>query len=162
MMSALLLGLAATASAAYSTPGAARLQIDRAFSKWQRQQQLSPEARMQRYINRLACPDVPVRLSYEGVPKAAILPGSGTTDVLHRVAARLYALDAQAQLSFSVRGAPIPGGVAISETPLADSTDLEVVVTATPWYQSTGRRATRRTAALIPGTQRAVGRAVVR
>ena len=54
---------------------------------------------------------------------------SATTDALRAEAARLHDLDAeQQQLQFYVDGRKLPAGIAISESPLANTADLEVHV----------------------------------
>jgi len=104
-----------------------RHQVDAAFRTWQQQQQLSEEL-MHRAVNRLAHPDVPLRLVFQGNAKPCTLPGSATIDDLRGEAIRLHNLDGQKQFRFVLGGVKLRAGVAISETPLANTEDLDVVV----------------------------------
>lgn len=95
--------------------------------------------RMKLMVNRLAHPDVPVRLVYNGNVQPTVLPGSATTNTLASEAIRLYKLDADSTLTFSVKnGAKLPLGIAISESPLANTSDLDVLVAVAQWWESKG------------------------
>ena len=57
------------------------------------------------------------------------ISGSATTDALRLEAVRLHNLDAELQqLKFYVDGMKLPAGIAISESVLADTKDVEVTV----------------------------------
>ena len=83
---------------------------------------------MHRAVNRLAHPDVPLRLVFQGNAKPCILPGGATIDDLRGEAIRLHNLDSQKQFRFVLGGVKLRAGAAISETPLANTEDLDVVV----------------------------------
>ena len=119
--------------------------FDTAFASW-REQQLSQDC-MQRMVKQLAHPDVPLWLVFEGIALPTVLPGSATTDALHTEVTRLYNLDRDQKFRFSVCGATLPFGVAISESPLANSQDLNVHVNACEWPVRRGRGVNR----AVPG-----------
>lgn len=123
-------GLLATASCLHRV-AVPKMSIDAAFTNWADEQQ--SQAIMQRELNRLAHPDVPLRLVFEGISQRAVIPGSAMTDALHDEAARLHNLDTNQKLSFSLKGAMLPLGVPISESPLSNTQDLEVFVAACEW-----------------------------
>ena len=123
------------ASASCMQHAAPNSQIDLAF-KAAYKQQLS-QAIMQRQasqlqseVNRLAHPDVPLQLVFRGVARPAIIPGSATTDALHPLATRLHKLSGRQALEFFLNGAVLPLGVPVSESPLANTENLEVHVRA--------------------------------
>ena len=127
-----------------AVPTEPKAQLDSAFSAWgegvreaeraeaeraeaERRQQL-----LARQINRLAHPDVHLQLVYEGVSRRAVLPGSAKTDALRGVAIRAHSgLSGQQNLRFFLNGAKLPLGVALSESPLANTCDCDVHVLAT-------------------------------
>ena len=84
-------------------------------------------------MNKLALPDVPLWLIFEGVAQPVVLPGSATTDSLLAEAARLHNLDPKQRLSFVLGAAPVPLGIDISKTPLAKSRNLHVHVKVLDW-----------------------------
>jgi hypothetical protein len=104
-----------------------------------RQQSMSA---MEREIKRLASPDVPVWVVFEGASQPAVLPGSGTTDALHQEASRLHNLDPAQKLRFLLDNDELQLGVPIVESPLANSQDLQVRVMATEWPVRRGRLST--------------------
>ena len=106
-------------------------QLDRAFHAWKIKQ--TPEVRLQtlvqREVNRIPHPDIPIRLVFDGVAESTTISGSATTDALRLEAVRLHNLDAELQqLKFYVNGMKLPAGTAISESVLADTKDVEVTV----------------------------------
>jgi len=145
MRSFIVLGLSASAACLSShtpfstsqAPTQGAPSLDAAFSSWAKKHDSQTE-RMISEVNRLAHPDVPVWLNYEGQIRPAIVPGSAKVDQLQRIVTRLHRLDRHEQLNFIVNGAPLPKGVAISETPLANSRMQEVQVTAAPWWSKAG------------------------
>ena len=131
----LLVGLLASASGLHSSPNhVPKKQLDAAFTSWREKQMLEKE------VKRLVNPDVTLRLVFEGVAQPAVLPGSATTDALHGAAAHLHNLDVDQRLRFLLHGKPLPRGVAISESPLAGTSDLEVRVMPCDWPVKRGCR----------------------
>ena len=88
---------------------------------------------IQREVNKLSLPDVPLWLIFENVAQPVVLPGKATTDSLHAEAARLHNLDPNQRLSFVLNGAMLPLGVDISATPLAKTRNLHVEVQVLDW-----------------------------
>lgn len=88
---------------------------------------------IQREVNKLSLPDVPLWLIFENVAQPVVLPGKATTDVLHAEAARLHNLDPNQRIRFFLNGAMLPLGVDISATPLAKTRNLHVEVRVLDW-----------------------------
>ena len=101
--------------------------LDAAFTNWHEEQL------MQREVNRVTQPDVPLWLVFENIAQPTTIAGSTTTDALHREACRLHNLASDMKLRFSVRGTTRARGVAMSETPLASTKNLQVRVDAAEW-----------------------------
>lgn len=137
-----LLALSACSAAALSPSARSPTpQLDAAFTAWRKEQraQALMQAHVQRQVNRLAHPDVNVQLVFEGRALPATVPGSATVDYLRYEAARLHKLVGHNQLHFVLDGETLPSATPISESPLAGSQDLEVVVHASglpggDWY----------------------------
>ena len=131
----LLLGLVTSASGMATPPKhVPKKQLDAAFTAWSEKQALEKE------VKRLVNPDVTLRLVFEGVAQPAVLPGSATTDALHGAAAHLHNLDEDQRLRFVLHGKALPRGVALSDSPLAGTTDLEVSVMPCDWPVKRGCR----------------------
>jgi hypothetical protein len=105
--------------------------LELAFTAW-REQQISHEL-VHREVNRLAHPDVPLWLIFEGIAQPVVLRGSATTDELHDAASHLHSLDANQKLRFLLNGRALPLGVAVSESALANTRNLEVRVVPCQW-----------------------------
>jgi hypothetical protein len=103
-------------------------QLDTAFLDALHEQQKQAQA-LQRQVNRLAHPDVPLRLIWEGKAQRAVIKGSATTDSLRMQAIRLHGLDGHQQLKFILHGSTLNMGIAISESRLANTQDLDVHIT---------------------------------
>ena len=89
------------------------------------------EARLKREVNRLTHPEVPFRLVFEGVALPAVLPGTATTDALPALAEQLHNLEPRQRLRFNLNGTtPLQLGLPISESPLANTRNLEVFIHA--------------------------------
>lgn len=97
---------------------------------------------METEVKRLASPDVPLWIVFEGAAQPAVLPGSGKTDALHDEASRLHNLDPSQKLRFLLEDDELHLGVPIAESPLANSQDLQVRVMATEWPVRRGRLST--------------------
>ena len=137
-------------------PGGAP-ELDANFSLWRQQQELEAHMEqevnnlahpavplrddtrkrtlMEREIKRLAHPDIPLKLVFQGTAKRAIIPGAATTNALCGAATRVHNLDRHGELNFIVDGKQLPLGIPISESPLANSRDVEVVVVAATWWK---------------------------
>lgn len=134
VLNALVVGLHVPAHGS-TTPGST---LDAAFAL---------QLKMQREINRLACPDLPLWLTFEGITQHTVVSGSASTAALHNEVARLHNLDPDQPFRFIV-SAPegqitLPPGMALSETPLANSENLEVQVHPIEWPVKRGRRSCR-------------------
>ena len=110
-----------------------------AFTDWREQQERQDffgeasahyQERVQRAVNRLAHPDVPLKIVFEGIAVPAVIPGNATTDALFKEATRLHSLDPKQKLRFVIKGKKpvLYMGVPISDTPLAGTRNLEVLV----------------------------------
>ena len=95
---------------------------------------------MEREVKRLAHPDIPVWLIFEELAQPATLPGSASTDQLHQIACQLHNLDENQPLRYLLKGMPLPPGIALSETALANTADLRVHVKAVEWPVKRGCR----------------------
>jgi len=144
MLLLLLLGFWSSASCLHAPPTRpGKQQFDAAFTSW-REQQLFAERKssffleaerrattlLQSKVNRLAHPDVPVHLIFEGNAEPTVLPGTATTDILYDEATRLHNLDANQKLRFVLNGTALPMNIPISESSLANSYNLEVLIMA--------------------------------
>jgi len=106
-------------------------QLDAAFATWHEKQH--SQGRMQCEVNRLSHPDIPLWLVFEGLAQPTVLPGSAKTDAIQSEAARLHNLDVRQRLRFVLEGQMLPLGMAISESPLANSKNLKVHVMPCEW-----------------------------
>ena len=119
-------------------------QLDVAFAAWRKKQVstarvwtqmeanalqvVSENEIMQKMVNELAHPDVPLRIVFEGVPKKAVLKGDATTNALQHLACKLHGLEANQNLRFMVNGVSVTPGIPIRETSLANTENLDVHV----------------------------------
>ena len=117
---------AAAAGAEQNTKTSLDPKLLDAFSSWREDQEA--EALVQREVNRLAHPDVPLWFVFEGIAQAAVIPGAAKIDALHHEACRLHNLDVNQKLIFRINGKMLPLGVDISESPLAKTQNLQVQV----------------------------------
>ena len=123
-----LMGLLAGASG-MCTPApraTVTMQMDAAFSSWN--QQLQNADLMEKQVKRMALPDIPVQLVFEGVAKSAVLDGKATTDALFKAATRLHNLDTKQKLRFVLNGNRLPANADLSDTALSNTEDLEVLI----------------------------------
>ena len=116
------------------------------------------QAMMQRAINKLAHPDVPLWLVFEGIAQPAVIPGSATTNVLHGEAARLHNLDANQRLNFIFNGQKVPLGIDMCDSPLANSQNQQVHVRAPDWpvkrgYANPSTFSATKASAAVPASQ---------
>ena len=108
-------------------------QLEAAFSTWGKEQ--ASQALLQKEINRLAHPDVPLWIVFEHVAQPAVIPGHAADVVkaLHRETCRLHGLASEQQFRFVLNGKILPPKVAISESALANTEHLEVNVMPMEW-----------------------------
>ena len=129
-------GLQAPMTPRHRPDASLALDVDLAnsFGKWRRQEVAHDLLRTQ--INSMACPDVNVRVVFEGIAKPTVLPGSArcTTAALSGAATRLHKLDTHQKLRFNVGGYTLPMNLPVSESPLANTQDLEVLVMGTSGF----------------------------
>lgn len=97
-----------------------------AFTSWH-EDHAAREA-IKRQVNRMSHPDVPVRLVFEGVAHQAVLPGDATTETLNNLACKVHNLAAGQNFRFVHDGRPLAPKLAISESPLANTRNLEVLI----------------------------------
>ena len=104
--------------------------LDGKFADWLQQQKT--QALLQKEINKLSCPDVPVRLVFEGAVFPTVLKGDAKVESLHVEATRLHNLDPNQALRFMLGSGEasraLPTGIPISESPLANTRNLEVFI----------------------------------
>jgi len=156
-MLVLFLGLLACASGLRAPPTRLpKQQLDVAFANWHEEQH--SQGRMHREVNRLSHPDVPLWLVFEGLAQPTVLRGSAKTDAIHSEAARLHNLDARQRLRFVLEGQMLPPGMAISESPLANSKNMKVHVMPCEWpvkrgYANPSSSFHASTASAIPATR---------
>ena len=100
------------------------LNIDLAsFTQW------GEQVKVENAVKQMMHPDVPVWLVFEGLAQPAEIQGSATTDSLHMQACRLHNLAPDQKLRFVLEnGTPLPPGVPISESPLAETENEQVIV----------------------------------
>ena len=84
-------------------------------------------------LSRLSLPDVPLWLVFEDVAQPIVLPGSATTSALHAAASAAHNLDPNQRIHFRLKGKPLPLGVALAESPLAQTRNLHVHVVVPDW-----------------------------
>ena len=130
-------------------------QLDAAFATWHKQQR--EVQLMQREVNRLSHPDVPLWLIFEGIAQPTVIAGSARMHDVHLEAARLHNLDADQKLRLVLEGAALPLGVAISESPLANTKNQKVHIQPCEWPVKRARMSvsgrTVRAGAGIPATR---------
>lgn len=115
-----------------STPVLSAMEpIDAAFNVWHDRQR--SQEHMRREVNRLAHPDVPLWLVFEGIAQPTVVSGCETTDMLQREATRLFNLQPDQRLQFFCGSTVLPLGAAISSTPLANTRNVQVRVKASGW-----------------------------
>lgn len=127
-------------------------QLDAAFTKWRDQNVFEDDRSnffssaehkyqelLQREVNKLTSPEVPLRIVFEGIAQSTVLPSGGSTDDLLKEACRLHNLETNQGLRFFLNGAALSLGTPISATPLAATQDLEVHMQALDWPVRRGR-----------------------
>lgn len=122
---------------------AAPVNVNDAFTNWHRQMKPALEVQrvVEREVSRIVHPDVPVHLVFKGRAARAVLPGSATTGALRAEAARVLGLGGE--LKFILNGPSddstwgewpaqnrLRSGIPISESPLANTRDREILVLA--------------------------------